>query len=104
MTIILENLEPEILEKLQNKAISHGRTVTEEIKVILTEELVRDNEQNLTKKMDQSEWHKFTPLLSLWEIRTNFRHYSPRSLTKESGFHAPLSESDRRGLQREALL
>ncbi|MBP0011415.1 hypothetical protein [Roseofilum sp. Belize Diploria] len=57
MTIILENLEPEILEKLQNKAISHGRTVTEEIKVILTEELVRDNEQNLTKKMDQSEWH-----------------------------------------------
>ncbi|MBP0014831.1 MAG: hypothetical protein J7545_05580 [Roseofilum sp. SBFL] len=59
MTIILENLEPEILEKLQNKAISHGRTVTEEIKVILTEELVRDNEQNLTKKMDQSEWHKF---------------------------------------------
>jgi len=45
----------------------------------------------------------YTPLLSLWEIRTNFRHYSPRSLTKKSGFHAPLSESDRRGIQRKAL-
>ncbi|NEO55752.1 MAG: hypothetical protein F6K54_23380 [Okeania sp. SIO3B5] len=39
MTIILDNLEPEILEKLQNQALNNGRTLTEEIQVILTKEL-----------------------------------------------------------------
>lgn len=38
------------------------------------------------------------PLLSLSEILTNFRHYSQRHLTKESGFDPHFSESDRRGL------
>jgi plasmid stability protein len=35
MTIIPGNLEPEVIEKLQNLAHSHGRSLTEEIKVIL---------------------------------------------------------------------
>ncbi|NET14880.1 MAG: hypothetical protein F6K08_19620 [Okeania sp. SIO1H6] len=39
MTIILDNLEPEILEKLQDQALHNGRTLTEEIQVILTKEL-----------------------------------------------------------------
>ncbi|WP_293133795.1 hypothetical protein [Okeania sp. SIO3I5] len=39
MTIILDDLEPEILEKLQNQALDHGRSLTEEIKVILAKEL-----------------------------------------------------------------
>ena len=34
MTIILDNLDLEILEKLQSKALDNGRTLTEEIKVI----------------------------------------------------------------------
>ena len=38
MTIILDNLEPEVMEKLQNLAHSHGRSLTEEIKVILLAE------------------------------------------------------------------
>lgn len=38
MNIIIDNLEPEILEKLQNQAITHGRTLREEIKLILTKE------------------------------------------------------------------
>ena len=40
--IILDDLEPEILEKLQNQAISHGRTLIEEIKVILINEVQKD--------------------------------------------------------------
>jgi hypothetical protein len=36
--------------------------------------------------------------LSLSEILTNFRHYSQRHLTKESGFDPHFSESDRRGV------
>ncbi|NEP03663.1 MAG: hypothetical protein F6K25_26990 [Okeania sp. SIO2G4] len=39
MTIILDDLEPEILEKLQDQALHNGRTLTEEIQVILTKEL-----------------------------------------------------------------
>ncbi|MEA5535523.1 hypothetical protein [Crocosphaera sp. XPORK-15E] len=39
MTIILDNLEPEMLKQLQNQATSHGRTLTEEIKVILINEV-----------------------------------------------------------------
>lgn len=42
MTIILDNLEPEILEKLANLANSHGRTLTDEIKVILINEVQKD--------------------------------------------------------------
>ncbi|ACK67882.1 hypothetical protein PCC8801_3938 [Rippkaea orientalis PCC 8801] len=59
MTIILDNLEPEILEKLQTQAISHGRSLTEEIKVILTKELVKENQDNLEEDMSQLEWHEF---------------------------------------------
>ncbi len=42
MTIILENLDPEILEKLQNQAISHGRTLIEKIEIILINEAQKD--------------------------------------------------------------
>lgn len=44
MTIILDNLEPEVIEKLQNLAHSHGRSLTEEIKVILVAETQKDRE------------------------------------------------------------
>ncbi|MDJ0597239.1 MAG: hypothetical protein QNJ37_00105 [Crocosphaera sp.] len=37
--IIFDNIEPEILEKLQNQASSHGRTLIEEIKFILINEV-----------------------------------------------------------------
>ena len=40
------------------------------------------------------------PLLSLSEILTNFRHYSQRHLTRESGFDPHFSESDRRGIKQ----
>ena len=40
MTIILDNLDPEILEKLETQATSHGRSLTDEIKVILRRELI----------------------------------------------------------------
>lgn len=59
MTIILEDLEPEILEQLETLANSHGRTLTEEIKVILTQELVKENEKNLQADISQLEWHEF---------------------------------------------
>lgn len=55
MTIILDNLEPEILEKLKNKAISHGRTVTEEIKVILTEKLDQPQKMKNPEELGWSE-------------------------------------------------
>jgi hypothetical protein len=42
MTIILDNLDPEIVEKLANLATYHGRTLTEEIKVILMNEVQKD--------------------------------------------------------------
>ncbi|MGK7939270.1 MAG: hypothetical protein AB4062_03770 [Crocosphaera sp.] len=58
MTIILDNLEPELLEKLQTQAISHGRTLTEEIKVILTKEVVKEN-NNIEDDVTKLEWHKF---------------------------------------------
>ncbi len=38
------------------------------------------------------------PLLSLSEILTNFRHYSQRHLTRESGLDPHFAESDRRGI------
>lgn len=40
------------------------------------------------------------PLLLLSEILTNFRHYSQRHLTKESGFDPYFSETDKRGIAR----
>ncbi|CCQ67383.1 hypothetical protein CWATWH0402_5155 [Crocosphaera watsonii WH 0402] len=39
MTIILDDIKPEILEELQNQATYHGRTLIEEIKFILTNEV-----------------------------------------------------------------
>lgn len=59
MTISLDNLEPEILEKLQTQATSHGRTLSEEIKMILTKELIKENEEKLPEDFSQLEWHEF---------------------------------------------
>ncbi len=42
MTIILDDMEPEILERLQNQATYHGRTLIEEIKFILTNEVEKN--------------------------------------------------------------
>lgn len=42
MTIILDDMEPEILERLQNQATDHGRTLIEEIKFILTNEVEKN--------------------------------------------------------------
>jgi len=38
----------------------------------------------------------YNPILSLWDVLTNFHHYSPRSPTKELGFHSPFWEGERR--------
>lgn len=46
MTIILDDIKPEILEELQNQATYHGRTLIEEIKFILTNE-VKKNRTNI---------------------------------------------------------
>ncbi|MDJ0660455.1 MAG: hypothetical protein QNJ42_13350 [Crocosphaera sp.] len=43
MTIILDDIKPEILEKLQNQATYHGRTLIEEIKFILTNEVEKNS-------------------------------------------------------------
>lgn len=43
MALILDNLEPKILEKLQNQATRNGRTLIEEIKIILINETQKDN-------------------------------------------------------------
>ncbi len=56
MTIILDNLEPEILEKLETQATFHGRSLTDEIKVILRKELIKEN---LEDNVSQLEWHNF---------------------------------------------
>ncbi|CCQ56231.1 FitA-like ribbon-helix-helix domain-containing protein [Crocosphaera watsonii WH 8501] len=56
MTIILDNLDPEILEKLETQATSHGRSLTDEIKVILRRELIKEN---LEDNASQLEWHEF---------------------------------------------
>ncbi len=42
MTIILDDIKPEILEELQNQATYHGRTLIEEIKFILTNEVEKN--------------------------------------------------------------
>ncbi len=56
MTIILDNLDPEILEKLETQATSHGRSLADEIKVILRKELIEENVEN---NVSQLEWHEF---------------------------------------------
>ncbi|MGK7884934.1 MAG: hypothetical protein AB4057_09960 [Crocosphaera sp.] len=42
MTIILDDIKPEILEELQHQATYHGRTLIEEIKFILTNEVEKN--------------------------------------------------------------
>ena len=56
MTIILDNLDPEILEKLETQATSHGRSLTDEIEFILRKELIKENFED---NVSQLEWHDF---------------------------------------------
>jgi plasmid stability protein len=44
MTIILDNLEPEVIKTLQVMANAHGRSLREEIKVILMTETQKNRE------------------------------------------------------------
>lgn len=85
MTIILDDLEPDLLAKLKDQAVAHGRTVTEEIKVILTQELVKDDEHNLTENRNQSEWHEFIEeTAGSINDETFFRHPQPDDSIREA--------------------
>lgn len=44
MAIILDNLEQEIIEKLENLAQAHGHSLTEEIKMILVTETNKEEQ------------------------------------------------------------
>lgn len=65
MTIILDNLDPEMLAKLESLAQSHERSLHEEIKVILSQVLDQEMREQERKNDDtledvsQLEWHEF---------------------------------------------
>lgn len=55
MTIILDDLEPGLLAKLKDQAVAHGRTLAEEIKVILTQKLDQPKKMKTPEELGWSE-------------------------------------------------